>query len=112
MSSVRRMILAIAAALAVASQACAQADPLRFVPAEAELLLKINDPKKLAEAVYKHDAVQDWYKIDGVREFFDTTNYRRLFQLIAHYEKTIGMPAAELYDRLAGGGVVFAARFS
>ena len=42
-----------------------------------------------------------------VRELLDSTNARRFFQLVAYFEKELGLPWPQLLDRLAGRGVVF-----
>ena len=86
-------------------------DPLRFVPREAEWVVKIERPRALVEAVEKHEIVQEALKIGGVRELYDSTNYRRLYQLIAYFEKEFGKDKYELLDALTGGGVVVAAKF-
>jgi hypothetical protein len=87
-------------------------DPLRFVPASAEVVVKLERPRALVEAIENHPIVQEALKIAGVREYYDSTNYRRLQQLIAYFEKELGKERHELLDALTGGGVVFAAKFS
>jgi hypothetical protein len=45
---------------------------------------------------------------EAVQEFYDSTNARRFYQLIAYFEKELGAKWPELLDRLAGGGAVLA----
>src|SRR5439155_2934696 len=87
-------------------------DPLRFVPKQAEVVAKIERPRALLEAIEKHETVQEALKISGIRELYDSTNLRRLYQLIAYFEKELGKDKLELLDALTGGGVVVAGKFS
>ncbi|MCI0642004.1 MAG: hypothetical protein L0Y70_23250 [Gemmataceae bacterium] len=87
-------------------------DPLRFVPAQAELVAKLESPRGLYDFVYKHSAFQDLLRLDVVQAYLDGTNVRRAFQLIEYLEKEMGQPRLELLDELTGGGVVVAAKFS
>lgn len=109
-----RTILSLAIALVIPASVLADApkDPLRFVPSQAEVVVKVERPRALLEAVENHQLVQEAFKIGGVREFYDSTNFRRLNQLIAYFEKELGKDKYELLDGLTGGGGVFAAKFS
>src|SRR5262249_32614604 len=44
------------------------------------------------------------------REFFDSTAYRRFYQLVAYFEKQLGAKWPDLLDLLAAGGAVLAAK--
>src|SRR5262249_35798834 len=44
-------------------------------------------------------------ELQVVREFFDSASARKVFQLVAHFEKELGAPWPELIDKLAGGGI-------
>jgi hypothetical protein len=88
------------------------ADPLRLVPALAEIVFKLENPKRITESIYYLDAVQDVLKIDLVRELYDSTNARRAYQLLAYFEKQLGRERFELLDQLAGGGMVIAGKFT
>jgi hypothetical protein len=83
---------------------------LRFVPSQTELVVKIDRPRDLVEAVEKNDVFQQALKLAGVREFYDTTNFQQLYQLIAHFEKQLGKSREELIDEL--GGIVIAAKLT
>lgn len=109
-----RTILSFAIAFVIPASVLADGpkDPLRFVPSQAEIVVKVERPRALLEAVEKHELVQEALKIGGVREFYDSTNFRRLNQLIAYFEKELGKDKYELLDGLTGGGIAFAAKFS
>jgi hypothetical protein len=64
----------------------------------------------LIEGATTLDLVNQLRAIDQVREFLDSTTYRRFYQIVAYFEKQLGAAWPELLDRLAGGGVVLAAR--
>ena len=88
------------------------ADPLRFVPGQAELVFKVENPARTAQNIFNLDLVREVLNIDIVREFYESTNSRRFLQLLGYFEKELGHKRFELLDRLAGGGVVVAARFT
>lgn len=85
-------------------------DPLRLVPDEADLFLKIERPRKLIETGLNLDAFKQLRELEAVQEVYDSTNFRRLYQLVSYYEKELGIPWPEILDRVAGGGIVVAAK--
>jgi hypothetical protein len=95
---------------AVPARAQAPPDPLRLVPAEADLVAKVEQPRQLLQTVLSLGAVQRTLELDPVREFYDSTNARRFYQLLTHVEKKLGADRFELLDRLTGGGVVLAVK--
>src|SRR5713101_6857786 len=86
-------------------------DLLRLIPAQADLLVKVEQPRMLVEGVLTHALVKDLYHIDAIRDLYSSTNARRFYQLIAHFEKRLGVDRLEMVDRLAGGGTAFAVQF-
>jgi hypothetical protein len=96
--------------VALPCRADAPADPLRLVPAEANIFLKIEQPRQLVDAFLALDATKQALKLAPVREFYDSTTSRRLFQLLAYFEKRLGASRFELLDRLAAGGVALAVK--
>src|SRR5262249_52380802 len=106
-----RRLLAACVVLALISAARAADDPLRLVPRQADLALRVDSPRKLVEAVLATDAVRELGQFAAVREAFQTTGARRVANLIAYYEKDLGAPWPELLGRLAGGGVVLTTKF-
>lgn len=105
--------LACWALLAAAVPAGAEAppDPLRLVPAEADLLVKVEQPRRLLEAFTTLDWVKDVHQIDALREFYDSTTVRRVTQLVTYFEKQLGAGWPDLLDRLTSGGAVLAVKF-
>src|SRR6266849_5012989 len=47
-------------------------NPLRFVPGQVELVLKIDRPRLLVEMVESHELFKKAIKLAGVREYYDT----------------------------------------
>jgi hypothetical protein len=80
-------------------------DPLRFLPEKTDVVLKVEKPRALVESILKHDLAKDAQQLQIVRDFLDGADARRVFQLIAHFEKELGAPWPELLDKLAGGGI-------
>lgn len=96
---------------AVPALADSPPDPLRLVPDVADVVLQVRNPRRLAETATQHELFRQLRQLAPVHELLDTTGYRRAYQLIAYFEKELGAPWPELLDRLAGGGVVVAAKF-
>jgi hypothetical protein len=86
-------------------------DPLRLIPDQADLLVKIEQPRTLVETVLNHPLIKDLYRLDAIHDLYSSTNARRFYQLIAYFEKQLGAPRLELLDRLAGGGAALALKF-
>src|SRR5262245_9284742 len=83
-------------------------DPLRLVPEQADLVIKVEQPRQLMEAVTNLDLFKQVQALEAVRELYDSTNVRRAFQLLTYFEKELGVGRFELLDRLAGQGAVLA----
>jgi hypothetical protein len=94
----------------VAARADSPPDPLRLVPDVADVMIEVKNPRRLAETVTQLDLVKQAQELGPVREILDSTNYRRFYQLVAYFEKQLGAQWPDLVDRLAGGGVVAAAK--
>src|SRR5262249_2700560 len=97
--------------LATALRAETPPDPLRLIPDQADFFVKVDQPRRLLEAFTNNDLVQRLQAIDSVRQLYDSTNARRLYQLITHFEQQLGADRLELLDRLAGGGAVLGIKF-
>ncbi len=102
--------LAPALAAVVLAPAVAAADPLQLIPKQAGLVVVVEHPRKLAEAVRDLDAYQSAQSLPTVREFLDSTVARRFFRLVAYYERELGAKWPELLDKVAGGGVALGVR--
>src|SRR5262249_23770643 len=57
------------------------------------------------------DLLKQLQGFEGIRELYDSTNYHRFQQLLAYFEKQLGVDRLEMIDRLAGGGIVGAVKF-
>jgi hypothetical protein len=96
---------------AAAGRAESPPDPLRLVPAQADLAIKLERPRQLVETTLVLDLVKQLQTFEPFREFYDSTNFRRFQQLLGYFEKELGGKWPELLDQLAGGGIVVAAKF-
>ena len=105
-----RLALVVAAALAATVHAESPPDPLRLVPRQADLALRI-EPVRLVNAIQSMPAFRELSQFPAVKEALDSTNSRRFLKIINYYEKELGLPWPELLDRLAGGGIVVASKF-
>ncbi len=83
-------------------------DPLRLVPEQADFVVKVERPRQLVEVVTNLDLFKQVQTLEAVRELYDSTNVRRLLQLLTYFEKELGVERFELLDRLAGQGAVLA----
>ncbi len=112
MASLRGGLLAglVVVALAAPGRAEPPGDPLRLVPDQADLFLKVDRPRQLIETFINHELFKQLQEIQAVRELYDSTNYHRFQQLVAYYEKKMGVPWPEMLDRVAGGGAVVAVK--
>lgn len=100
----------ICLAVVAIAPAVAGADPLRLVPKDAGLVVVVENPRKLAEAVRDLDAYQSAQSLPAVREFLNSTTARRFFQLVSYYERQLGAKWPEVLDKIAGGGVALGTR--
>jgi hypothetical protein len=106
--------LLVLVALTVAAAPAAAADrkgPLEFVPASARIVVSVENPRKLADAVLTLDAVKQAEALAPVRTVLDSAAARRVFQMLAYSEKELGAKWPELLDQLAGDGVALGAQF-
>lgn len=107
-----RVVLTFALILLPAFVHSAPSDPLQLVPEQADVVLQLHRPSELYARVYGAEIVQDAQKLGFVQEQLDSTNARRLEQLMVYFEKELGHKRTELLDLLAGGGVVVAVKFA
>ena len=108
-----RWLLAVCLAAASVSRVPADEipDPLRLVPRQADVVLRI-EPRQLADAVRSLPALMQLSQFPAVRDALSSTNSQRFAKLIGYYEKELGAPWPELLDQLAGGGIVLATKFT
>ncbi|HEX5268947.1 MAG TPA: hypothetical protein VFW33_00605 [Gemmataceae bacterium] len=103
--------LACLALFAVAARAEAPPDPLRFVPDQADFFVEVMQPRPLVEAGTSTDLFRAGLALPPVREYYDSTNARRAYQLLGYFEKELGAKWPDLLDKIAGGGIVLAGKF-
>src|SRR5262249_39645414 len=77
-------------------------DPLTLIPDKVDLCVKLEQPDVLIQFIQHSPLFRQFQIIEPVREFYDSTNFRRFTQLIAYFEKELGMDYAAIVDRLAG----------
>lgn len=82
----------------------------KLVPPQANLILQVDRPRHLAERIIRHEVAQQALRLPFVSEAVNTADFERFLQLIAYFEKELGVPWPELIDKLAGGGLTIAAR--
>jgi hypothetical protein len=111
MRSLRYFLVALVLTVLVnLSRAENPPDPLRLVPNDADLFFKIEEPRKLVETGLNLDAFKQLRQLEAVQEIYDSTNFRRLYQLVGYYEKELGKSWPEILDKVAGGGIVVSAK--
>ncbi len=84
-------------------------DPLRLLPESSQLILKIEKPRQLAEAVVSLDVLATAQQIPQVRAVLESGNASRALQMLAYFERELGAKWPELLDRIAGGGIALGA---
>lgn len=85
--------------------------PLRLLPDQADLLIQVPQPRRLVETLTTLDTLKQLQQVAPIRELFDSTNARRFAQLVAYFEKELGLPWPQLLDRLTGRGAVLGIQF-
>src|SRR5262245_49687489 len=85
--------------------------PLRLIPAEADVLIEVPDPRHIAEVLGKIDVLTEVQKLAFVKEQLDSTSVRRARQLLAYMEKKLGGKWPALLEKLAGGGIALGAKY-
>jgi hypothetical protein len=92
------------------SQADSQLDPLRFLPANADVLVKIEKPADLLKRILANPLAGEIARLDAVREAYDSTNSRRFYQLLAYLERELGVDRWTLFENLTCGGAALAVK--
>ena len=106
----RPLLAAVLVAAAAAPAAAADTpDPLRYLPPSSPLVVKVEGPRKLAEAVVALEAFETARGIPQARGVLDSAQVRRALQVLAFFERELGAKWPELLDQLAGGGVALGA---
>jgi hypothetical protein len=103
-------ILACLALFTVEVRAEPTPDPLRFVPERADLVLEVRQPRLLVETGLSLDAFKALQALPPVRDAYDSTTARRLYQLLYYFEKQLGVKWPDMLDRIGGGGLALAVK--
>jgi hypothetical protein len=85
--------------------------PLRYIPAEANMVIEASNPRGLVETLYYLDTVKKLQEFSAVKELLDSTQYRRFSKLLAYFEKELGAKWPQLLDQLSGDGAALAIKF-
>lgn len=101
----RSLLSCLAVAFASASAPAATPDPLRYVPADATLVLKVEKPRALVEGVTGLDAYHDYEALPQVKELLESTTAKRFFQVLKLAETKLGQKWPAMLDSIAGGGM-------
>jgi hypothetical protein len=106
-----RLTAALALLVVTTARADNPPDPLRLVPRQADLVLRVESPRKLVESIQTVEPLRELRQFTAVRELLASTNVRRLEKILAYYEQELGAAWPDLLDRLTGGGVVVSLKF-
>lgn len=104
-----RLFLGVLLVAAVA-RADTPRSPLRLVPDQSEFVFQVHHPRKLLGTVLTLDLVEKLQKFEAAKEALDSTQVRRFFQLLAYFEKRLEVKTPDFLERVAGGGIVIAAK--
>src|SRR5205814_1660594 len=89
-SPMRVIPLVVGLVLLAAVPVHAEMPPSRLIPAQADLVLEVHQPRQLVESITKLDTFKQLQQFAAVKELLDSTQYRRFYQFIAYYEKELG----------------------
>ncbi|HEY3787790.1 MAG TPA: hypothetical protein VGL71_03000 [Urbifossiella sp.] len=95
----------------ISSATVRAADPLSFVPDSVQIVAKIDNPRKLAEAFISLDAAREAQRLAPIKAVLDSTAARRFFQMLGHLERELGAKWPQLLDQLAGNGIAVGGHF-
>lgn len=113
MSRLRRCALSSLVLLGCVSllQAAPPADPMRLVPDAANAVIKIENPRRIVDAVARLPYLAQLRELEAVKEALASTNLRLFEQFLAYYERDLGMDRLEILDKLSGGGVLLSIKY-
>ncbi|QEL18195.1 hypothetical protein [Limnoglobus roseus] len=80
-------------------------DPLRRLPKDCGFVFKIENPRQFVEGVTNLDAYQGLQQFPQMKEYLDSTQVRRFFQVVKYLETELGGPWPTLLDKVAGRGI-------
>jgi hypothetical protein len=95
----------LAVVLACAVAVAVPPDPLAFMPKEATLVLKVEKPRALIEAVTSSDAYRDYEGLPAVKQALESSTAKQFFQFLKLAEEKLGQKWPQMLDSLAGCGI-------
>jgi hypothetical protein len=101
----RFLLSCLTVAIACALAPAATPDPLQYVPKDATLVLKVEKPRAMVEAVNALDTYRDYESLPAVKAALDSPAAKQFFQLLKMAETKLGQKWPDLLDSLAGGGM-------
>jgi hypothetical protein len=96
-------------AFAAPARAADTPDPLRLIPESSQLIVKVEKPRQLVEAVVALDVFKTAQNIPQAKAILESANVRRVLQMLAYFERELGAKWPELLDSVAGGGIAIGA---
>jgi hypothetical protein len=99
------MFRAAIAFLLVFGPTALAADPLDRIPAQAGFVFKVENPRQFVQGLTKIDAYHGLQQFPAVKEYLDSTQVRRFFQVVKYLEAELGGPWPEQLDKVAGNGI-------
>jgi hypothetical protein len=88
----------------------AEPQPLHCVPQEANLVVRIENPRLLVDSITEMDMVRQLQQLPFVRERLQSQDFQRFLQLVSYYEHELGVKWPEFLDRVAGRGITLASK--
>ena len=82
------------------------ASPLRVIPADTDIVIQVDDPRKLIESFTSLDIYKQLRKLPIVDELFQSTQAQQIFQIVSYYEKAMKSKWPTILDQVAGNGIV------
>lgn len=80
-------------------------EPIRRLPKSCGFVFQIENPRQFVEGVTTIDAYQGLQQFPPVKEYLDSTQVRRFFQIVKYLEGELGGPWPTLLDKVAGRGI-------
>lgn len=109
----RRSLLVLATVLLLKPNLSAGSPggPLRFIPKQADMVVVVEQPRRLSDALTTFEPFHQLAAFPAVKEQLAGTQFRQFLNLIRYYETSLRATWPELLDELAGGGVALGVRF-
>lgn len=87
-------------------------DPLRLIPASADVVVKIEKPRQLLVSFLQREPVQEVLRMRATQAVLNRHEVRIAFDVLKYFEKELNASWDKIVDQLAGGGAVLAGKSS